>query len=187
MSQALPYKIAVLCYLYDGEGRVLLLHRKQMPNAGMYSPIGGKLHLDEGEAPHACALREIREETGIALESDEVRLCGIVTECAYEGQTHWMLFLFEVMRPVRHDELQWTEFKEGRLDWVAVEKVERIAIPETDRAVMWPLVQQHRGGFFMAHIDCTAAPMKWSLHESEGAQSPQVMPKSGEAAPWRVQ
>ncbi len=28
----LPYKIAVLCYLFDEQGRVLLLHRKKQPN-----------------------------------------------------------------------------------------------------------------------------------------------------------
>lgn len=32
----LPYRIAVLCYLYDERGRVLLLHRRKSPNAGLY-------------------------------------------------------------------------------------------------------------------------------------------------------
>src|SRR5688572_33425931 len=88
----LPYKIAVLCYVYDDGGNVLLLHRRKMPNAGFYSPIGGKLHLDEGESPHDCALREIEEEIGLTLSHDDVHLCGIISECAYEGETHWLMF-----------------------------------------------------------------------------------------------
>ena len=48
-DQPLPYRIAVLCYLYDDEGRVLLLHRDQQPNIGMYSPVGGKVDIASGE------------------------------------------------------------------------------------------------------------------------------------------
>jgi len=39
----LPYKIAVLCYLYDEHDQLLLLHRLKEPNAGNYSPIGGEI------------------------------------------------------------------------------------------------------------------------------------------------
>jgi len=168
----LPYKIAVLCYVYDSAGNVLLLHRRRMPNAGFYSPIGGKLHIDEGESPHDCALREIREEIGIELTHEDVHLTGIISECAYEGETHWLMFLFEVLRPVGHGELKWTDFEEGALEWIPIGKVEHLKIPETDRLVMWPLVRQHRGGgFFMAQIDCRRKPITWRVVESSNAES----------------
>ena len=61
MSASLPYKIAVLCYLYDERGDLLLLHRNKAPNAGMYSPIGGKLEMADGEGPQESAVREIFE------------------------------------------------------------------------------------------------------------------------------
>ncbi len=162
----LPHKIAVLCYLYDGDGHVLLLHRRQDPNLGMYSPVGGKLDTDAGEGPHECAVREIREETGIVLVPDDVRLVGIVTERAYEGETHWLIFLFEVVPPVPRDALKWTDFKEGVLEWTRLEDVPGLPIPRTDREVMWPLVQAHRGGFFTVHIDWTEADIAWTVHES---------------------
>jgi len=162
----LPYKIAVLCYLYDGAGCLLLLHRLKNPNAGMYSPIGGKLEMAEGEGPHECAAREIFEEAGMRVAPDEVKLIGIVSERAYEGETHWMIFLFELARPVARDEVAAMHFNEGRLEWVPIEKVLELAIPETDRKFMWPLVQEHRGGFFMVHIDCAQQPMTWTVTES---------------------
>ena len=43
MSAPLPYKIAVLCYLFDERGRVLLLYRRKPPNRDLYSSVGGKL------------------------------------------------------------------------------------------------------------------------------------------------
>ena len=162
----LPYKIAVLCYLYDADGHVLMLHRRKQPNSGMYSPIGGKLEVTQGEGPHECAVREIREEAGLRLSTDQVRMTGIVSERAYEGQTHWLIFLFEVLRPVGRDEVHTMDFDEGKLEWVDVERVHDLPSPETDAKFMWPLVREHRGGFFMVHIDCTVTPMTWTVTES---------------------
>lgn len=167
LNPNLPYKIAVLCYLYDAEDRVLLLHRLKAPNAGMYSPIGGKLDVETGEGPHACAVREIEEEAGISLRDEEIRLTGIVSEQAYEGETHWLIFLFEVTRPVDHGEIVEMTFDEGQLEWVPVDQVAGHGIPETDKRIMWPLVQSHRhGGFFMVHINCTDGKLDWVVQES---------------------
>lgn len=165
MSSTLPYKIAVLCYIYDGDGHVLLLHRSKAPNAGMYSPVGGKLEVRLGEGPHECAIREIAEEVGLTIPAEQVRLTGIVSERAYEGHAHWLIFLFEVTRAIRHDEITRLEFDEGRLEWVPIDRVVDYPIPRTDQDVMWPLVQSHREGFFMVHIDCSGETPTWTVHE----------------------
>ena len=165
----LPHKIAVLCYLYDDHGRVLLLRRAQEPNKGMYSPVGGKLKIDSGEGPHDCALREIHEETGLVIDRDDLRLIGIVSECAYQHEAHWLIFLFEVTSPVDPATLPWTEFSEGVLEWKPIDEVAQLAIPRTDREVMWPLVQSHRGGFFVVHINwADDDEITWTVHESVG-------------------
>ena len=54
----IPYKIAVLVYIWNDAGELLLLHRRKPPNQHLYSPIGGKLEQHLGESPYACALRE---------------------------------------------------------------------------------------------------------------------------------
>src|SRR5262245_37439029 len=168
---SLPYKIAVLCYLYDDQGHVLMLHRNKQPNAGMYSSIGGKLELSQGEGPHECAVREIYEEAGLRIDPSLVRLTGIVSERAYEGQTHWLIFLFEVLRPIGRQEVVNMHFDEGRLEWVDIESVHELPIPQTDREFMWPMVRSHRGGFFMVHIDCSVEPMRWTVTESVKADA----------------
>jgi 8-oxo-dGTP diphosphatase len=162
--RGMPYKIAVLCYLYDEAGRLLLLHRRKPPNRDMYSPIGGKLEVTLGEGPHDCALREIREEASVELRPDEIRLIAIVSETAYQGED--LIFLFEATRPIRAGEIPHSEFDEGRLEWHAVEDVAALPIPQTDREVMWPNVCRHRGGFFMVHIDCSQEPMVPRLCEA---------------------
>lgn len=163
MTQALPYKIGVLCYLYDDAGRLLLLHRAQQPNKGLYSPIGGKLHMDEGESPHACALREIEEEVELTLKPEDLHLTGMISETAYQQETHWLLFLYEVIGPV---EVKRMEFKEGTLGWYAWDEVMELNIPDTDREVLYPLVRKYHRSFFHAHIDCSGEEMTWRV-ESE--------------------
>ena len=119
-GQPLPYRIAVLAYLFDEKGRVLLLHRKKHPNIDLYSPIGGKLEQDQGESPTACAVREIQEEVGLTVTADQLHLTGIVSERGYENETHWLMFLYELTEPMH---VEPGEMNEGRLEWHEVEAI----------------------------------------------------------------
>lgn len=171
----LPYKIAVLCYLFDEQGRVLLLHRVKPPNRDLFSPIGGKLEQGLGESPTVCAQREIKEEAGLDIDLADLLLTGIVSETAYLGETHWLMFLYEVTRPVSIPE-DAMSFDEGQLGWHDPNAIDALPIPETDRGVIWPLFWQHRGAFFAAHIDCTNDPMKWRLEQPAAGPWQHVQP-----------
>src|SRR5713226_635554 len=95
-SWSLPFNVATLLYCFNERGEVLLLQRAREPNRGLWSPCGGKLHTDTGESPYACACREAQEELGLTLQPRDLHLTGIVSEHGYEGQAHWLMFLFEV-------------------------------------------------------------------------------------------
>ncbi len=151
MTVPLPYRIAVLCYLFDDEGRVLLLHRRKPPNRDLFSPIGGKLEQAIGESPTTCAVREIAEETGLTVTTADLHLTGIISEAGFGDECHWLMFLYELIRPVK---VSRTTFDEGRLEWHRCEDVPKLAIPDTDRHAIWPLFWRYRGRFFTAHLDC---------------------------------
>ena len=60
--------ITTLCYI-EQDGKYLMLHRtkkKQDINGGKWIGVGG--HLEEGESPEDCLVREVREETGLEVE-----------------------------------------------------------------------------------------------------------------------
>lgn len=178
----LPYKIATLVDLRDDRGRVLLLERKKAPNHGLFSPIGGKLDMATGESPAMCARREVMEEAGLDLPIERFHLLGMISETAFEGRGHWLIFYYRVMGSV------WVEphdMREGRLDWHEVGSIDGLRVPETDRRIIWPLVRAHEGGggglglggggggglpgFFAVHIDCTGdggRGMTWRVEES---------------------
>ena len=66
-----------LCYI-EQDGKYLMLHRvkkKNDINHDKWIGIGGK--FEEKESPEDCALREVREETGLTLTSYAYR--GLVT------------------------------------------------------------------------------------------------------------
>jgi 8-oxo-dGTP diphosphatase len=66
-------KVGVGVMLRRGD-LVLLGRRLTGPGAGTYGWAGG--HLEFGETPEACAIREVAEETGLSITSDMlVPLC----------------------------------------------------------------------------------------------------------------
>lgn len=169
----LPYRMAVLCYLWTEDDRLLMLHRLKEPNPGRCSPIGGKMEISEGETPHECARREIHEEAGIEISPEDIRMTALVAEKAYQDDMHWMLFCFEVTRRIDPSELPRTEFEEGTLEWIPVEEVEKRNLPETDRQVLWPLLKprRHQAGFLMIEIDCGGEELVWKVVEDTTAQA----------------
>ncbi len=164
----LPYKIAVLCYLRDAAGRYLLLHRAKPPNLDLYSPIGGKLEMDQGESPTTCAVREIWEETGITITESSLNLVGIVSEHSFEDTCHWLMFCYEVTHAVTVEEDR-MEFDEGKLEWIERSDIEKLPLPQTDIQVIWPAYFKYRGGgFFMVHLECSSdsRELQWRFEQS---------------------
>jgi len=168
---ALPYKIATLLYCFSERDEVLLLERAQEPNRGLWSPPGGKLHTESGESPFACACREALEELELKVTPSDLHLTGIVSEHGYEGQAHWLMFLFEIKPRLRSLP---SPHREGRFEFFSPNKLPELKLPQTDREQVWPLFWQHRGGFFAAHCHCHSdGRNEWRVEASNPpAQSP---------------
>lgn len=165
----LPYRLACLCDLRDDLGRLLLLKRLKAPNLGLISPIGGKLDVASGESPAQCAQREIREEAGLDIPIDRLHLVGLVSEQAFEGTGHWLMFVYRVLGPVR---VQPHDMREGRLDWFSFDDLQHLPVPDTDRSIIWPLMRRaeiprggSRPGFFAVHIDCRNGQLRWQVEQ----------------------
>ena len=160
----LPYKIATLLYCFNQKDEALLLRREYKPNLGLWSPCGGKLHMAEGESPYACACREAGEEIGLSVAPRDLHLTGIVSEHSYEGEGHWLLFLFEVLPRLKALP---PDHREGEFGFFAAAAIAALPIPKTDLEQIWPLFWRHRGGFFSAHCRRLAGErFQWTLEES---------------------
>lgn len=161
---SLPYRIATLLYAFNQADETLLLHRRQEPNAGLWSPCGGKLDTTAGESPYACACREAAEELHLTLTPHDLHLTAIVSEHGYDGAAHWLMFLFEVLP--RLATLP-PPICEGSFAFVPRASLESLPLPQTDREQIWPLFWRHRRGFFAAHCHCHASGRHdWTLEAS---------------------
>ena len=122
-------KMTTLCYI-EQEGKYLMLHRVKKHhdiNAGKWIGVGG--HVENGETPEECLLREVKEETGLVLTA--YRLRGLVTFLSDACEP-------ELMCVVTADAFdgEMIECDEGELAWV--EKSEVLALPtwEGDRVFL---------------------------------------------------
>lgn len=103
----------------DGDGRVLLVRQLRYATGGWLLEVpAGK--LDPGEAPEACARREVEEETGYRAR-DLVPMGWIWTTPGFTDERIW-LFLATGLEPGRQD-LQADELLE----------VERLTLEEAVR------------------------------------------------------
>ncbi|MGX7092727.1 NUDIX hydrolase [Hutsoniella sourekii] len=112
-------QLSTICYLDNGK-QLLLLHRNKKENdihEGKWVSVGGK--FEAGETPEACAIREIREETG--LIADKLDLLGFITfpDFKHDGQD-WYSFVYRVSE--FHGELI-EDCDEGTLAWVDYQDV----------------------------------------------------------------
>ena len=87
MSQAPRVGVGVIIIR---DGQVLLLRRRNVHGAGSWSTPGG--HLEFGESPEECAIREAKEETGVDIADVRFRA---VTNDVFEAEgkhyiTLWM-------------------------------------------------------------------------------------------------
>jgi 8-oxo-dGTP diphosphatase len=163
-----PYKIATLLYCFNQRGQALLMLRAREPNLGLWSPCGGKLRMDAGESPYACACREAGEEIGLALTPGDLHLTGIVSEHSYQAAAHWLMFLFEVK--IRLEKLP-PPNPEGEFRFFDAAEIPSLKIPNTDAEQIWPLFWRHRGGFFSAHCRCIPdGGNEWTIEESAPAK-----------------
>jgi 8-oxo-dGTP diphosphatase len=96
-----------LCFLTRGD-EVLMLHRRNPPNQGLWNGVGGR--IEPGEAPLACILREVEEETGFCLAT--ARFCGLLTWEGFEIPPAG-LYIYTAEAPAGEPHPN----GEGELDW----------------------------------------------------------------------
>ena len=132
-------KFATLCYVRRS-GQTLMVHRIRKANdmhQGKWNGLGGK--LIPGETPEECAVREIREESG--LEVYDLALKGLLTFPKFANDEDWYAFIFTA----RAGEGDLIDSPEGVLQWVEDEALLELNLWEGDRLfIPW----LDRPGFF---------------------------------------
>lgn len=128
-----------LCYL-EQDGCYLMLHRIKKEhdiNHDKWIGVGGK--FEEGESPEECALREVKEETGLIMNSWEYR--GVVTFVSdqYEAESMHLFTSSDFSGTL-------TDCDEGVLEWVPIETIPSLPLWTGD-LIFFRLLREDRPFF----------------------------------------
>jgi 8-oxo-dGTP diphosphatase len=132
-------KLATLCYV-KRDSRTLMIHRIKKANdmhRGKWNGLGGK--LEAGETPETCAIREIREESGLLAAAPLLK--GILTFPKFANDEDWYAFVFVVTQFSG----QLSDSPEGVLRWIDDERLLDLELWEGERIFLPWLA---RPGFF---------------------------------------
>lgn len=127
-----------LCYV-EKDGKYLMLHRTKKEkdiNKDKYIGIGG--HIEHGESPDECILREAYEETGLKLIHPRLR--GLITFVIDDWDEYTFLYTCTEFEGELHD------CDEGKLAWISKNDIGKLPLWEGDR-IFFRLLEERQDFF----------------------------------------
>ena len=119
--------LTTLCYIKKA-GKTLMLHRvkKQKDiHLDKWNGLGG--HMEQGETPEECVIREVYEESGLTVKSLFLR--GVLTFPLFDGFEDDYVFVF-----IATDfEGKMIDSPEGNLEWIDDSEVLNLNLWEGDK------------------------------------------------------
>lgn len=119
-------KLATLCYVKH-KGQTLMIHRAktQADTHGKSNGLGGKFEV--GESPEDCAIREVKEESGLDVKNPMLK--GILTFPNLDGRDDWYVFVFVIHEFIG----ELIDSPEGHLEWISDDDLLTLNLWEGDR------------------------------------------------------
>ena len=114
---ALTADMLVVAGARGDDRAVLMIRRGGEPFRGMLALPGG--FVDVGETVEQAAVRELREETGVAVEADDLRLAGVYSQPGRDPRGWTVSVLFRVDAGERPDARHGDDA--AAVEWVSVQ------------------------------------------------------------------
>ena len=133
-------QFTTICYIQKDDS-YLMLHRVKKQNDinhDKWIGVGG--HFEKGESPEDCLLREVKEETGLTLNSWAFR--GIISFIFDDNEAEYMCLYTS-------DDFsgQIKECDEGNLEWIKIADLFNVELWEGDK-IFLKLLQKKDQPFF---------------------------------------
>lgn len=152
-------ELTTVCYL-EKDDCYLMLHRVKKDNdinKDKWIGIGG--HIEDGESPDECIVRETLEETGLTLNSYSLRgLITFVSDCY--GVVYMFLYTSDDFSGVMN-----SQCNEGELEWIKKDKLFDLPLWEGDK-VFFHLLET-RKDFFSLKLVYSKDTLKQCILDGE--------------------
>ena len=118
--------------IIERDGQVLLIKRKNAHGAGSWAVPGG--HLEHGETPEQCAIRETREEVGIDISG--VRFAAITNDVFTEKSRHYIT-IWMIASRAKGEPYIAAAREANEVGWFSWESPACAAVPPAAEPVGW--------------------------------------------------
>lgn len=118
MSKHLPCEVTTMVMIQNPETREVLVQERVLSWKGFSFPGG---HIEDNESFCACAIREVREETG--LEIEDLTSCGTVHWLNSDTQERYLVFLYKTSH---YSGTFIPETVEGRNFWIHPDELKKL-------------------------------------------------------------
>lgn len=139
-------KLATLCYAMKND-KTLMIYRNKKKNdyhEGKWNGLGGK--FEAGETPEECAIREMKEESGLTIINPMMK--GFITFPMFDEVDDWYVFVF-VMKEFYGNLI---DSNEGKLEWIPNNKLLELNLWEGDRIfIPWLFQDKFFSAKFIYH------------------------------------
>jgi 8-oxo-dGTP diphosphatase len=107
----------------DADGNMLMLRRSSIhPTLALHRDLPGGL-IDPGEEPGQAVIREIKEETGLTVNFDEVRLTYTGTEAHGDESRVRLLYIVHLKSVKPEVQISW---EHDQAEWLPLDELEMI-------------------------------------------------------------
>ncbi len=131
------FNITTECYIRRGDDMLFILKGRDDMNTGKYLGVGG--HMEIGESPVDCILREIEEETGIvSSELKDLKMRSVITFINPKYGDEY-IHLFEAEYIGSEDPALRT-CDEGEFKWVNIRDIPSLPMWEGDMVMFEQLL-----------------------------------------------
>lgn len=123
------FPVTAHIFLHRGDQILMLRRYNTGYEDGNYSVVAG--HLDGGETIKRAAIREAKEEVGIEIQSDNLRIVGVMHRRSNDERVDFFLATHKWSGEPRNQE----PGKCDQIAWFSVDQIPRNTIPYVRRAL----------------------------------------------------
>lgn len=130
------FPLAIVVSAVYNKGKICLIKREKRPYKGYWGLVGGKMYLSESIKD--CAVREVKEETGLNCTFDKVS--AVLHERVRDEKIMkhaFTIFLCKLLT----NEIKIRNSEEGDVQWFSINKLPKNIIP-TDRVMINELLNK---------------------------------------------
>lgn len=117
-------QLIVACETYIVHDGKVLMHKRAKDKEkfpGFWIGPGG--HVDEGENALSTAIREVKEETGVNINENDIKLKVLAFHHHIDRSEVWVEYLYRAVIP-KSQKIR--SSKEGKSQWIEIEKMLRM-------------------------------------------------------------